>query len=594
MSKKAKCTSIGGQAVIEGVMMRGTSAMATCVRDNEGIIRTETKRVTPPKKRNLFFRLPIIRGVFSFISSLVTGTRILMRSAEVFGEAEPTKFEKWVSKKLKIDVNNVLITFSLVLGLALAIFLFIFLPSQIRVGLEILFNVKFTVWAKNFIEGGLKLAVFISYILLCSLIKDVRRTFMYHGAEHKTISCYESGMELTVENARKCSRVHDRCGTTFMVFVMVISILVFALIESLVGSSIEGVFRLFLKIAVLPLVAGLSYELLKGLAKTDCFLVFPLKVPGLLLQRITTKEPTDDMLEVALLAFSTVLEMDNDPTIKEKQFVFAQKCSEVLEKTKKTLLKYGIDEESEAEWIVSLSANLKRDDLKKDIFLTAKQVKKINRLVAERITGKPLWYCVGDVDFYGYTLKVNESVLIPRPETEELVYVAKQLNLTGKTVLDLCTGSGAIAIAIKKQLTTANVYALDISESALEVAKQNATLNGADITFIKSDMFENLGELKFDLIISNPPYIKSEDIPKLQKEVKDFEPLSALDGGEDGLDFYRIISNRAKDYLVDGGVLLLECGIGQAKDIAELLSGYKTVEIIKDLEGIDRIIKAVV
>ena len=593
MSKKAKCTSIGGQAVIEGVMMRGTSAMATCVRDNEGIIRTETKRVTPPKKRNLFFRLPIIRGVFSFISSLVTGTRILMRSAEVFGEAEPTKFEKWVSKKLKIDVNNVLITFSLVLGLALAILLFIFLPSQIRVGLEILFNVKFTVWAKNFIEGGLKLAVFISYILLCSLIKDVRRTFMYHGAEHKVISCYEHGLELNVANAKKSSRVHDRCGTTFMVFVMVISILVFALIESLVGSSIEGVFRLLLKIAVLPLVAGLSYELLKGLAKTDCFLVFPLKVPGLLLQRITTKEPTDDMLEVALLAFSTVLEMDNDPTIKEKQFVFAQKCSEVLEKTKKTLLKYGIDEESEAEWIVSLSANLKRDDLKKDIFLTAKQVQKINRLVAERITGKPLWYCVGDVDFYGYTLKVNESVLIPRPETEELVYVAKQLNLTGKTVLDLCTGSGAIAIAIKK-LTTANVYALDISESALEVAKQNATLNGADITFIKSDMFENLGELKFDLIISNPPYIKSEDIPKLQKEVKDFEPLSALDGGEDGLDFYRIISNRAKDYLVDGGVLLLECGIGQAKDIAELLSGYKTVEIIKDLEGIDRIIKAVV
>ncbi len=574
-------------------MMRGTSAMATCVRDNEGIIRTETKRVTPPKKRNLFFRLPIIRGVFSFISSLVTGTRILMRSAEVFGEAEPTKFEKWVSKKLKIDVNNVLITFSLVLGLALAILLFIFLPSQIRVGLEILFNVKFTVWAKNFIEGGLKLAVFISYILLCSLIKDVRRTFMYHGAEHKVISCFEHGLELNVANAKKSSRVHDRCGTTFMVFVMVISILVFALIESLVGSSIEGVFRLLLKIAVLPLVAGLSYELLKGLAKTDCFLVFPLKVPGLLLQRITTKEPTDDMLEVALLAFSTVLEMDNDPTIKEKQFVFAQKCSEVLEKTKKTLLKYGIDEESEAEWIVSLSANLKRDDLKKDIFLTAKQVKKINRLVAERITGKPLWYCVGDVDFYGYTLKVNESVLIPRPETEELVYVAKQLNLTGKTVLDLCTGSGAIAIAIKK-LTTANVYALDISESALEVAKQNATLNGADITFIKSDMFENLGELKFDLIISNPPYIKSEDIPKLQKEVKDFEPLSALDGGEDGLDFYRIISNRAKDYLVDGGVLLLECGIGQAKDIAELLNGYKTVEIIKDLEGIDRIIKAVV
>ena len=588
-----KKTSIGGQAVIEGVMMRGRSSMATAVRDEDGIIRIETKRIKPQKERNLFFRLPIVRGVVSFISSLFGGTAVLMRSADVFGEGEPSKFEKWMAEKLKVNVMSVVSTLSLILGLFLAVFLFMWLPQFTRTTIEKWCGdgFSFDLWAKNFIEGGLKLLIFIVYILLVSLLKDIRRTFMYHGAEHKTISCYEKGMELTVENAKKCTRVHDRCGTTFMVFVMVISILTFALTESLIG-DVEKIYRILLKIALLPVVAGLSYELLKLLAKTKSPLVLPLKIPGLLLQRITTREPDDKMLEVAITAFKTVLEMDEDLTIPEKTFVTAMKRKDLVDSVKKKLEENGIGESAEAEWIVSIILDVKRSELNSDKLVSPKFVDKVNNIVDQRITGKPLWYCIGDTDFYGYKIKVDENVLIPRPETELLVENALKHIDNTKTVLDLCTGSGAIAITVNKK-SGAKVTAVDVSAGAIDLARENAKLNNAEVEFVLSDMFTALGGRKFDVIISNPPYIKSQDILSLQKEVKDFEPMLALDGGEDGYDFYRIISKNAKEYLNENGVLIMECGFDQAKEIADMLKGFKSVEIIKDYENIERIVKAV-
>ena len=595
---KAKCKqnekqfSIGGQAVIEGVMMRGRTAMATAVRDSDGIIRLETKRIKPQDKKNLFLRMPIIRGIVSFVGSLIVGTKVLMRSAEVFGEEEPSKFEKYLADKLKINVMSVVSTFSLVLGFALAILLFMFLPQLIRTGFERLFSIKFGVWAKSFIEGGLKLLIFIGYVYLTSLIKDVKRTFMYHGAEHKTISCFESGKELTVENAKKCSKIHDRCGTTFMVFVMVISIITFAIAESLIGQNVEKIFRILLKIALLPIVAGLSYELLKLLAKTKSKFVLPLKVPGMLLQKITTREPTDDMIEVAIKSFTAVYEMDNDQTLLEQQFIIPKKRKDLLESVVKTLNEHGIDERAEAEWIISLCLDVKRDELSTDQMVSPKYIEKINKVVSERITGRPLWYCIGDVDFYGYIINVDERVLIPRPETELLVEQAKKHINQSSSVLDLCTGSGAIAIAINKE-TNAKVVAVDISQDAIDLATQNAKNNNANVEFIRSDMFSNLNGQKFDVIISNPPYIKSQDILTLQSEVKDFEPNLALDGGEDGFDFYRIIAGNAKNYLNEKGVLLLECGIGQAQQIKEMLKGFSKTEILKDYSEIERIVKAV-
>ncbi len=584
--------SIGGQAVLEGVMMRGKSSMATAVRDEDGIIRVESQRITPQKERSLFFRLPIIRGVVSFVSSMISGTKVLMRSAEVYGEGEPTKFEKFLADKLKINIMSIVMTISLLLGFALAIFLFMFLPQFTRACLEKLFSVKFDVWAKSLIEGVLKIFIFIAYVFLASLLKDIKRTFMYHGAEHKTIACFESKKDLTVENAKNCSKIHDRCGTTFMVFVMIISILTFAIVESLIGQSVESYYRILLKIALLPVVAGLSYELLKLLAKTKSPLVLPLKWPGMLLQMITTREPTDDMIEVAIRAFKTVYEMDNDKNIPEQKFVVPKKCSVVLSDVKNILLKHGIVETAESEWIVSITLGIKRDEVNSENLVSPKNIDKINKIVEERISGRPLWYCIGDADFYGYTINVDERVLIPRPETEILVENALKCINKESVVLDLCTGSGAIAIAIKKECD-AKVFATDISQDALDLAKANALKNNADITFVQSDLFTNLVGQKFDVIVSNPPYIKSGDISSLQREVKEFEPILALDGGENGFEFYKKIAKEIKTYLNEKGVVLFECGENQAQEIKDMLVGFASVEIIKDYNQIDRIVKAV-
>ena len=590
-NKTKKRVSIGGQAVLEGVYMRGAESEAIAVRDQDGVIRLETKRRKNARKK-WYLKVPVVRGVMAFIDSLFGGTKTLMLSAEVYGEGEPSKFEKWLAEKLKINVMTVVSVISVVLGLFLAVALFMFLPQVVRDGLEKLFKIKFGVWAKNFIEGGVKLLIFTLYILTVSLLKDIRRTFMYHGAEHKTITCFERGLDLTVENAAKCPRVHDRCGTTFIVFVLFISIIVMACVEALIGKNVQGVLRVLLKLALLPIVAGLSYELLKLLSKTKSPLVLPLKAPGFLLQLLTTREPTKDMLEVAITSFLAVYEMDNDDTVPERKFELPKKRCELLSEIKAKLKENGIDEDAEAEWIVSLSLGISRDEVNTENLVSVKNIDRINKLVNERISGRPLWYCVGDTDFYGYRIKTDERALIPRPETELLVENALKYIDETKTVLDLCTGSGAIAVAVNKE-TGATVYASDLSIDALKLARENEELNGAKIKFVLSDMFESFDTEKFDVIISNPPYIKSEDIKNLQKEIREFEPIMALDGGEDGLHFYRIIAKNANNYLKCGGMLFLECGAGQAEEIKQMLTDFSQVDIIKDYENIDRIIKAV-
>lgn len=583
--KKTNRTNIGGQAVLEGVMMRGSTSMCTSVRDQDGKIRVETERLKPLKDKPFIFRVPVIRGMINFFSSMVSGSRVLMRSAEVYGESEPTKFEKWLSKTFKVDLMSVVTTISLFLGLALAVFLFIWLPQFLTGLMAKPLNLSATsVWF-NLIEGGIKILIFLGYILLTSLLKDIRRTYMYHGAEHKTINCYEYGMPLTVENVKKCTRVHDRCGTTFIFFVMFVSIIVFSIVNSFVQA--ERIYRVLLKLALLPVVAGLSYELLKALSKTDSVLVLPLKAPGMLLQRITTSEPSDDMIEVAINSFNTVLKMEEDLTIKPEKFVTAMASDKLLEEVKSILKEGGVCDQADAEWIVSVSANMKRSEViasKKT--LSPSIVEKARRYAKERATSRPLWYVIGDTEFYGYTVKVDERALIPRPETEEVVLKALSYINENSRVLDLCTGSGAIAIAVKKEKNCL-VSASDVSKDALTLAKENASLNNIEIDFIESNLFENIEE-KFDVIISNPPYIKTSDIDKLQKEIG-FEPMLALDGGEDGLAFYRLIARDFEKHLNQNGKLVLECGEGESKDIVKIFGAYKTA-VFNDLNGKDRII----
>lgn len=597
--KKQKTTQIGGQAVIEGVMMRGKSSMATAVRDEEGNIRLETKRLTPPEKKHWFVKLPIIRGMISYVQSLFGGTKVLMRSAEVFGETEePTKFEKWTAEKLRVDVMSVVLVIATVLGIALSLGLFVVLPQLAANGISDLVALcggvlsKTGIWY-NLIEGFIRIVIFVCYILLTSLTKSVRRVYMYHGAEHKTINCYESGKPLTVENAKASSRLHNRCGTTFMFFVMLISILVFSIVNSVL--QLEGALRMLCKIALMfTLVSGLSYELLKALAKSNSPLLFPLKAPGLLLQKITTIEPDDDMLEVAIAAFNEVLVMDADETIAERQFVTSMKADDLLKKID-GILKGGKDyEKSDGEWIVSLTLGVARSAL--GSCKTVVKPSKVDLALSyarERAKGRPLCYVIGDCDFYGIKIKTDERALIPRPETEELCAWALKFLTPADKVLDLCTGSGAIAVTLALK-SGAGVFASDISAEALSLASENAQNNGADVTFIQSDLFAEILD-KFSVIVSNPPYIKSADIAELDETVKNYEPHLALDGGADGLDFYRAIAKSAPDYLFEGGVLLLEVGIEQATSVAELLNeaGFCSVEIKSDVYGVQRMVKAI-
>lgn len=596
--KAVKRTSIGGQAVLEGVMMKGTRSIATAVRAQSGEITVESKYVKSAKERNAFLRLPFVRGVVNLVSQLFQGTGILMRSAEVYGDfAEPGRFEKWMADKLKINPMNVLMAFSVILGIALAVGLFVFLPNFLT---GLLFEIPALSNThpalQSLSEGAMMLVIFILYILAVSLMKDIRRVFMYHGAEHKVISCYEHGLELSVENAKKMSRAHSRCGTTFMFFVIAVSILVFALVNWLLGllgwltdnNAVNAFIKLGVKILFLPVIAGFSYELLKLLAKSDCLLARILRAPGMLLQKLTTKEPTDDMLEVSITAFKTVMEMDEDNGIPERTFdirvpyaIARKRIGEIAESA----------DESDLDWIMTEVAGVKRSELAGLATLTKQQYDNAQSIAGRMTKGEPLQYALGNTEFYGIKLAVNPNVLIPRPETEELaektINEIKSRNANSVRCLDLCTGSGAVAIAVKKHCECV-MCASDISEAALTIAKANALSNGADIEFCLGNLFEAAGGRTFDVISANPPYIPSADIASLDAKVRNFEPSIALNGGEDGLDFYRAIEKDLSARLNEGGIMLCEFGINQASDIKKIFEKFN-VEIIKDMSGLERI-----
>lgn len=318
----ARVSSVGGQAVMEGVMMKSPTGVALAVRRADGTIATRYDNWTTKAKKGTFLGLPIVRGVVTFIETLSTGMNTLTESAKLAGEdieEEPTKFEKWLSEKLGKSVESIVIGLAVILAIALSVGLFFLLPLGIS---SLIFGKAASVagvW-KSLTEGLVRLIIFIGYLLLCSRIKDVKRTFMYHGAEHKTIACYEAEEELTPENAAKHSRLHPRCGTNYLFLVMAVSILFFAAI----GWNASFAVRLAIRIAFLPVVAGLSYEVLRLAARYDNWFTRIIRAPGMALQRITTKEPTPDMLEVAIAAFNLAM----DPNYKVENAAGAAQSAE--------------------------------------------------------------------------------------------------------------------------------------------------------------------------------------------------------------------------------------------------------------------------
>lgn len=297
-STACRLGKVGGQAVLEGVMMKCGDRTALAVRDESGEIRLDAEKYESLRKKHKVLRIPLIRGVVNFIESMMLSYKTLMKSADMLGldeVDEESKVEKWLRSKMGDKFLTVLMSIASVLGVALAMVLFMFLPSLVTSWIDSL--VGGLGWFRNLIEGVMKIGIFVAYICLCSLMKEMRRVFEYHGAEHKSIACYEAGLELTPANAKTCTRFHPRCGTSFIFVILILSILINSLL-----TWDNLIFRVGGKLLLLPVIVGLGFEFIMYAGKHVNPLTKILSAPGLWMQRVTTREPDESQLEVAIAA----------------------------------------------------------------------------------------------------------------------------------------------------------------------------------------------------------------------------------------------------------------------------------------------------
>lgn len=304
-----KKVTIGGQALIEGVMMKDKEKYCVAVRKPDGDIVLDHQETNPFFSKYKLFRLPFLRGILAFIESMIIGVKTLTYSADFYEveDEKESKVDRFLTKVFGEKLDDIIMGVSIVISLVFGVGLFMVLPMFISKIFESFIPSNLLL---SLAEGGIRIAIFLGYLTLISKLKDIQRVFMYHGAEHKTINCLESGEDLTVENVRKHTRLHKRCGTSFLFIVMIISILVFAVVNTRVV-----LLRALSRIILVPVVAGISYEVLKLAGRSDSKLVSILSYPGLMLQKLTTSEPDDDMIEVAIAATKGVLDYEPEEPV---------------------------------------------------------------------------------------------------------------------------------------------------------------------------------------------------------------------------------------------------------------------------------------
>lgn len=315
MKKKktqTKYGSVGGQALMEGIMMNGPEGKAMALRLPDGSISVEKKTFTSIKDKNKFFGIPMVRGIVNFVEALIFGYKCLMESAEKTGmdveeEENMSKLDRWISDHFGEKMMKVIGAISMVLGFALAFALFVWMPSFLFDAINKLTGEHITM-LRTIFEGLLRIIIFVIYMFAVSKMKEIKRVYMYHGAEHKSIFCYESGEEMTVENVRKQSRFHPRCGTSFIFVMIILSILVSSVV-ALAFPSLTQIRPVWIcvKLLIMPIVMGLGYEFIRYAGKHDNLFVKILSAPGLWMQRITTAEPDDSMIEVGIAAINAVI-----------------------------------------------------------------------------------------------------------------------------------------------------------------------------------------------------------------------------------------------------------------------------------------------
>lgn len=580
-----KRSDVGGQAVIEGVMMRGSKSLATAVRTPKGNIEIDLKDNRPITKKHPILNIPFLRGFFVLIESMKVGMESLNYSASFLEDEaeEPSKFEKWLDKKLGKRANDVIMGVTMFFSFIFAIGLFVLLPTGIA---SVFKGVNTSNVALNLIEACIRIVILLLYMFLISKMKDIYRVFQYHGAEHKTIFCYEAMEELTVENVKKQSRLHPRCGTNFLFLIMFVSIIIFSFTGW--GGIVE---RLMLRIILIPVVTGISYELIKWLGKNEGGVAKMVAYPGLKLQLLTTKEPDDAQIEVAIAALKAA-EGIKDPN----------KTIEELINTGTIALKdKGIDTARlDAELLLGNVIKKNRIYLitNKEEEVIKEKADKYFNLIEKRRNRMPVKYILNECEFMGIDFYVEEGVLIPRGDTEILVNeVLENIEENEeKQLCDLCCGSGAIGISLAHLRKNIKVDLIDYYPIPQKVTQINIEKNnvGDRASFIKSDLLNEAieNEKKYDVIVSNPPYIEEEEINNLMDDVKKYEPHTALNGGIDGLDFYRKIVEQSKKVLNDNGILAFEIGYNQGEAVSLLMkeNNFKDVKVVKDFASLDRVV----
>ena len=588
MSKKKKDLPVtyGGQAVMEGVMMRGKHKYCVAVRNPQGEIEVRYGESAASNFMRISNKIPIFRGVVKLGSSMLMGMKVMKDSAEMAGlddEIEnPSKFDTWLEKKFGDKLTNVLLGVALIVSLAFSVGLFMVLPTWLSSLLPVE-NARLL----GVVEGLVRLLIFIGYLLLISRMKDIKRVFEYHGAEHMVINCYEAGAPLTPESAKGFSRLHKRCGTSFLLFVMLISMVFFLFVNTDVVWL-----RVASRILFVPVIAGISFEVIRWAGISNSPIVKILSWPGFMMQRITTAVPNEKQLEVAIMALNGVIAAEASAN----DVVTVSNLRRLGRAELWATIKNEHERNTDTDVLLMLALGLGSNDFllaqNENASIEARQ--KFREYIARRKTHEPVQYIVGSWVFMSINLQLSRNTLIPRSDTEVLVNAVLDNQHHGLRGLEIGVGSGAVSIALEKHGEFC-MLGSDICKEAIKVANTNyqSTFDSKAEPFIWGNLFDafELGA-KFDFIVSNPPYIPSADVDKLDESVRLFEPRLALDGGADGLDFYRSIVADAPIWLKPGGRLYFEIGHDQATAVSRVLSdaGFSEIKTVKDLSGHDRVI----
>lgn len=523
-------------------------------------------------KRNKYSLIPhnymFLRGIEYLIFSLYFLMFNLVKSKPIeYG------MSRKVANSLNVSYKYTYLVISLLLSFIFMFVLLGFLPIKMSV---ILSNYSYNIWLKKFIVVLCKVAIIYTIFLILKLFAPFKQFYRFNACANSLIS--------------KNSNIY--MPTNFLNYVIV-SFLLATIVCSMIVLKINPILKILLNFALTMICFSICFEILYLLEKSNKKWLNNICV---ITSFLVVNKPTKTELIIAGSSFREVKfmqekrrEMLSSKNLKENEVEFCSVYNYVLQK-----LKYaGIDDESEADWLCCEVLGINRGTLKLITVITKDQKKKIENATKQRMDGEPITKIFGRTIFFGYTFKVNKEVLSPRMETEILVENVLKYAKDKMDILDIGTGSGAIAISLAKNVN-ANLTAVDISEKALEVAIYNAQQNKVKVNFKKSNLFDNLKKgVRFDIIVSNPPYIPTKDIELLDKEVKNYDPRLALDGGEDGLSFYKNIILASQKHLKKNGMLFFEIGINQTADIKKLLKeNYVVEKVVKDYNKIDRVIIA--